>query len=62
VAATPRRKSTSKGGSSLVTSFMKLSPTTKEAVPASMAAMPLRLEVPRMKAGVYAAPPTANNC
>jgi hypothetical protein len=44
LAATPRRKSTSNGGKSSVTSFMKLSPTTKDAVAASMAAMPLRLE------------------
>jgi len=45
-----RRKSTSKGGRSSVTSFMKLSPTTKNAVAASMAAMPLRSELLSMDA------------
>jgi hypothetical protein len=45
LAAMLRRKSTSKGGRSSVTSFMKLSPTTKNAVAASMAAMPLRSEL-----------------
>jgi hypothetical protein len=46
----PRTNSTSKGGRSSVTSFMKLSQTTKEAVAASMAAMPLKLEALRMHA------------
>src|SRR6266852_94946 len=50
LAAMLRRKSTSKGGRSSVTSFMKLSPTTKNAVAASMAAMPLRSELLSMDA------------
>ena len=48
LAAMPRRNSTSKGGRSSVTSFMKLSPTTKAAVAAIMATIPLRSVVRRI--------------
>ena len=44
LAAMPRRKSTSKGGRSSMTIFMKLSPTTKTAVAASIAVIPPRSE------------------
>src|SRR5262245_52767158 len=45
LAAKPRRNSTSNGGTASVTSFMKLSPMTKTAVAATMAAMPPSSEV-----------------
>ena len=52
LAATPRRNSTSNGGRSAVASFMKVSQTTNEPVPASIAATPLRFEVLRIWASL----------